>query len=141
LKLAEKLSQDVFQLPSNTQDIALQRYLLGAAEERPGEALLDFTIALAALLLPGIHTEVSYRFALNGARLLAGSADERNRNFAALRKVYTQRSKVVHGELAPHDAQAVEASHDARRLAEQLLLEALEGGWPTTSDFASLALE
>ena len=64
--------------------------------------MIDISIALEALLLSGIGNEeergnISYRFALHGARLPASDLVKRKQLFRKLKSVYSVRSKIVHG--------------------------------------------
>lgn len=76
---------------------ALRRFNLGC--ERPifEDRLIDFVIALEALLLDS-QGELSYRIALRGAALLGDAPTEREDYFIRLRKLYELRSRIVHGD-------------------------------------------
>jgi hypothetical protein len=68
---AQKLAQFNLREPSSPRDLALHRFLSGAARQTNTDGLLDLAIALEALLLPydsnARHADLSYRFRLHGA--------------------------------------------------------------------------
>jgi hypothetical protein len=141
VRLAEEIPPTAVDAPVSRRDLALHRFYLGAVEEAPTEQLLNFVIALEALLLPpSVDGELSFRFALYGARYIGGSQSERGRAFRELQKVYRMRSKVVHGTNPPPSSDLADAATTARRLAERLLVKALKGGWPEPEGFKGEAL-
>lgn len=79
--------------------IPAQRLLIGGERVRMDDAIIDYAIGLEALLLKDANTELSYRFALRGANILALSSGEKERIFDQLRDFYDIRSKIVHGKL------------------------------------------
>jgi hypothetical protein len=113
---------------------------MAAAQEDDAEAIIDYTIALEALLVPGAQSEVSFRLRLNGARYLADSVDERSQVFKDLTKLYDIRSKLVHGAAALTPYDGGKWQRRARSLATKGLRRAVLNGWPTADDFAIAAL-
>lgn len=82
--------------PSHLRLPAL-RLLDGSARERPDDAIVDYTIGLESLLLQGINDELTYRFALRGATILAWEDNKRKEYFKQLKDFYNVRSDIVHG--------------------------------------------
>jgi hypothetical protein len=82
--------------------VALERFNNALDRQTPEDSVIDLSICLEALLLSGLGNEedrgnVSYRFALHGARLLAKDIGDRRRLYRKLKQVYGVRSKIVHG--------------------------------------------
>jgi hypothetical protein len=101
--------------------IALRR-LLAAARERasPTDALIDAVIVWENLF--GTREgEVTLRVSASLAWLLGEDAASRGRIFRDAKKLYTLRSKIVHGASEPEGAEAVES----RRRAVELSTAAL----------------
>lgn len=77
--------------------IPAQRLVDGGGRYREDDVIIDYAIGLEALLLKGITHELSYRFSLRGATILAWNGGKRNEFFKQLRDFYDIRSKIVHG--------------------------------------------
>ncbi len=77
--------------------IPAQRLVDGGGRYREDDAIIDYAIGLEALLLKGINDELSYRFSLRGATILASDIGGREKFFRQLRSFYDIRSKIVHG--------------------------------------------
>jgi hypothetical protein len=82
--------------------VAIDRFANALDRKTPEDSVIDVSICLEALLLSGLGNEedrgnVSYRFALHGARLLAEDVAGRQQVYRKLRGVYGVRSKIVHG--------------------------------------------
>lgn len=75
--------------------LPLNRFDQSYSRESLEDVILDLTIALESTLLASINDELSYRFALFGAALLAKSRRPQE-TFRLLRALYTVRSKLVH---------------------------------------------
>lgn len=82
--------------PSHLRLPAL-RLLDASARARPDDAIVDYTIGLESLLLQGINDELTYRFALRGATILAWEDNKRKEYFKRLKDFYNVRSDIVHG--------------------------------------------
>jgi len=67
--------------PKSSQDLALHRFVAGIARQNATDAILDFTIALEALLLPydrnARRGDLGYRFHIHGAHYLAARLGRR----------------------------------------------------------------
>jgi hypothetical protein len=62
------------------------------------DKIMDYVVAMEAILLSGNRSELTLRFKLNGAWLLSEAhAIDRNTAFVALGHLYSLRSSVVHG--------------------------------------------
>jgi len=77
--------------------IPAQRIVDGGGRYREDDAIIDYAIGLEALLLKDINAELSYRFALRGATILAWDSGEKEKFFIQLQDFYDIRSKIVHG--------------------------------------------
>jgi hypothetical protein len=77
--------------------IPAQRLIDGGSRYREDDAIIDYAIGLEALLMKGISTELSYRFALRGATVLTWNGGDRRDSFNQLRDFYDIRSDIVHG--------------------------------------------
>jgi hypothetical protein len=96
----------------NTQsiEVALTRTLSAATERRqPADTLIDAVTAWENLV--GTDIETSFRVTGALAQILEPSFDLRRDRYKELRKIYTVRSKVVHGENPSRDQ--VQASADS----------------------------
>lgn len=76
---------------------AAERLLDGLGRDRPRDAIVDYTIALEALLTQSERDELRYRFALRGTFILAALGQEKRASFQKLLGLYDDRSKIVHG--------------------------------------------
>jgi hypothetical protein len=137
-----------FTAPSSPQDLTLSRLALAMSRTDPREALVDYTIALEALLLAGTDIgEARRRFALNGAVYVGSSREERLAMYKQLYDVYGARSVLVHG-VDPSEPRAkrvldalVQLRDQATRIASRCAVKALESGWPTDAGFLSALLD
>ena len=77
--------------------IPAQRLVDGGGRYREDDAVIDYAIGLEALLLKDITAELSYRFSLRGATILAWDSGKKDKLFKQLRSFYYIRSKIVHG--------------------------------------------
>jgi Apea-like HEPN len=142
--------------PRSPKDLALHRFFagvarqsvtdfhLGGADRNAADAVLDFTIALEALLLPydekARHGDLGYRFRMHGAHFLA---DERAQRAGLARKlggIYEVRSRLVHGGKYPSLDEIQTTRGDARELARRGLLRAVHDGFPTAGAFNQMVL-
>lgn len=142
--------------PRSSKDLALHRFFAGAARQGvtdflPGgadrnatDAVLDFAIALEALLLPydenARHGDLSYRFRMHGAHFLADEAGQRAALARKLGRIYEVRSRLVHGSKYPSSDEIKTARDDARELTRRGLLRAVHEGFPTAAAFNQMIL-
>lgn len=139
VQTAEQLSVLHLDDPRQPREIALKRFLLGCTRDDPADALVDFAVALEALLLPGsATTELRYRFRLHGARFIASHPVERQGLFDQLGRVYDARSSLVHGG-SPR-VPVGQAMEEAKVLARRGLLKALSSEFPDKVYFERLLL-
>jgi hypothetical protein len=128
--------------PRSIEDLALRRFVAGAARQDPSDAVLDFTIALEALLLPSDsdarHGELGYRFQVHGAHYLSPSAAQRHAVAGQLSTIYRTRSRLVHGGKYPGPGEITTAGDCARGLASRGLLRAVHEGFPTREMFRQM---
>jgi hypothetical protein len=102
---AEHLGGKLHSLLSRSRERALYIGIdrLRATHDRSSDwdRILDSFIALEAILLKGKGGELSYRQAIRGAHLLAGSGPQRRETFDLLRDAYERRSRIIHGDEDP----------------------------------------
>jgi hypothetical protein len=112
-------------------DIVLDRYESAVTTLVPDERLIDATIGLEALLVggSGTSTEVTYRFALTGAWVLANAPSERPHMYRLLNELYGRRSDIVHGNLGRKRDLPPNPQEVAVDLLRKLLLKVMDGGW------------
>jgi hypothetical protein len=80
-----------------THEIALRRFNQTAERVGGDDKLVDATIGLENLLLPGAEEELGFHFALRGAWILAPQdAGKRRSVYSVLKRIYRTRSEVVH---------------------------------------------
>ena len=131
--------------PRSERDLALHRYLSGAARSISANALLDLVITLEAILLPydeyARHGDLSYRFRMHGAHYLACDSEDRTNVFRQLDNLYSLRSRLVHGGKYPDQAEVDLARTTASRLATVGLLRAVNTSFPTAAEFRCILLE
>ncbi len=80
-----------------------QRLFDGGSRSRADDAVIDYAIGLEALLLAGTQDELSYRFSLRGATILAWDKPGKAQHFQRLKSFYDVRSAVAHGRVVPRE--------------------------------------
>ena len=130
--------------PQSPQDLALHRFMSGVARDNDVDAVLDFTIALEALLLPydpdTRRGDLSYRFRMHGAHHLDEDAADRRVLFRRLRDIYDMRSRLVHGGKYPEKGEIRMIRENAHDLARRGLLRAVRGSFPDAETFNRMVL-
>jgi hypothetical protein len=130
--------------PDGHQAVALQRFAMGCNRPDAIEGVLDFVIALEALLLPydaeTRHGDLAYRFRVHGAHFLAENISEHREIFKTLNKLYSMRSRIVHGDKYPGREEATIAANEGRRLAASGLLKAVHFKFPTAAELTRMVL-
>ena len=130
--------------PRSPQDLALHRYLSGTARPTHADAVLDYAIALEALLLPydrnARHSDLSYRFRVHGAYYLSTDPSGRKRTAEQLRELYDLRSRLVHGGKYPDAVTIERARTQACELLRRGLSRAIITDFPAATDFTNLLL-
>jgi hypothetical protein len=141
VELAELIPRGCLDNPLQRRDIALHRFSLATSQREDAEAVIDYVIALEALLVPGESTtDTTLRFSLNGARFLATNPAERHSIYGDLKRLYAARSNLVHGTKLKAAADFSTLRREARTLASRGLVKALQSHWPTAEEFDSAAL-
>lgn len=103
--------------------------------------MLDFVIALEALLLPDdSRGDLSYRFRLHGAYYLSSSVMERPGIAEQLNDLYKLRSRLVHGGKYPEQEKLSSVRETARDFARIGLIRAVHDGFPTGAEFTQVIL-
>lgn len=77
--------------------ISFNRLSYGLEKKLNEDKLLDYMIGLEALYLPAKNDELSFRLSLRTAFILEGNMSERKKSFKFIKRMYKQRSNVVHG--------------------------------------------
>lgn len=109
--------------------LAVDRFRMTAERTRHQDRLIDAVVGLESVLLQGIRLELRFQFSLRGAWLLGGTSHERLQWMDKLKRVYSARSEVVHGDARGHmklDDATVAISVDALR---QILARIALNGW------------
>jgi hypothetical protein len=123
---------------SSGREVVLYRVFRGCGLRWLDSGFLDFTIALEAALLQKPTTELAYKFSLYGALFLREELDPKE-TFERLRKIYTVRSKLVHGSSIPRQMRS-DANRDAAELAIAVTRKSIELGWPNPTILDAVAL-
>jgi hypothetical protein len=135
VELARRIPKGVFHSPRAQAEVALARFQTAVVERSHADAVVDYVIALEAMLLPGVRDELRYRFGLCGAWFLGADRADRLRLADEFRDLYDARSAIVHGTPpAAHRLEPLGAS--ARRLCALTLTKALREGFPTAQALA-----
>jgi len=122
------------------EGLALRRFLNALSRDQAVDRLLDCVIALEAILLGGEESELIFRFKTYGAWWLAQNESEREQLFAQLGKLYSLRSKIVHGNKFPAPQAIEDAAREAVEIAQRAVTKALVDGWPAQKTFQRLSL-
>ncbi|MDO8635819.1 MAG: HEPN domain-containing protein, partial [Dehalococcoidia bacterium] len=102
--------------------IAINRFSSSYDKRTLADKLVDLMIAMEALL--GSQTEITYKIALRFAYLLYPPSEDRKDAFRRIKKVYSERSKLVHGDrLEPKytETQVDNFEDEVRRLIIKVL--------------------
>lgn len=130
--LALRFPTDLGEHPTTTETFALHRFMLGCARREAVDAVVDYVIAMEAVLLRGQRGESTFRFAAQGSAFLEPPGKARLEAFNELKDLYAIRSDIVHGgKRFPAPATASEARQRARDYATRVLMRAVTDGWPT----------
>jgi hypothetical protein len=81
--------------------LALDWYAKGRLERDKNDAFINFSIVLETLLIDkksGFEDSITQTIARRGSTLLASTPDQKNRIEKSLKRAYTKRSEIVHGE-------------------------------------------
>jgi hypothetical protein len=115
----------------NPFDVVLARYEAAVSKLDADERLIDATIGLEALLLggSGSSTEVTFRFAMTGAWLLASQPVQRIELNRLLTELYGRRSDIVHGDRKRKRKLPANPENVAVDLLRELLTRVLDSGY------------
>jgi len=97
---------NVMERPQHYLQVPIRRHGVAGTRSEKEDALVDYVIGLEALLgKDDERTELSYRFRVRGAVVLAGNGRrDRKKYLRDLRELYNLRSRIVHGQpLRPED--------------------------------------
>jgi len=128
-KLTARFNQ--LQKLGNPFDVVLARYEAAVSKLDADERLIDATIGLEALLLggSGSSTEVTFRFAMTGAWLLASQPVQRIELNRLLTELYGRRSDIVHGDRKRKRKLPANPENVAVDLLRELLTRVLDSGY------------
>lgn len=82
----------------NHVDNALKFYSNAWRSPTEVEALIHLNVALESLFAPHSHSEISHQIGINLSRFLTSDPAERKPMCENVKKIYTERSKIIHGE-------------------------------------------
>ena len=128
----------------NTVRIALQRLKRSLGRHRLGDAAVELSIALEALLGDNQTSEMTHKVTVRAVRLLGGDIAQRKRNYAMFKKAYSIRSGLVHrGEEPDEDVTLGEERIKSSKLIEEVSIGCAElirrvirrGGMPNWTEF------
>ena len=141
--LHEKLVAQPF---DSRSEIAFGRWHNSKAHKRPPRGsftdeldvvndAIDIRIALEALFAGGGNAELAHRIALRGAWYLGEDAEERDRYFKTLKKVYNLCSRAVHTGRLKHDNAAIDLLDQARDVCRNALIRHVTEGVQPNDDY------
>lgn len=147
-EVARRIPDSAIVAAASPKDLCISRLAFAMSRVDPREALVDYTVALEALLLSGEDVgEARRRFALNGAAFIGSTKGERRDLYKKLLAIYQARSVLVHG-VNPSDRRSRKVyssigqlRDDANRIACVAVVRALSERWPTDSDFVEDLLD
>jgi len=137
MRLLEKYN---LERPKTIADSALYHFTLGLARHNEADALLDFVVALEALLLCGLEGELKYRFCVNGAFYLSDESMSKATIFKELDGLYKLRGQLVHGSKYPSQNQLEEKCSIAYMLTRRGLLRAISEEFPSKEGLDTMVL-
>jgi hypothetical protein len=138
--LSQRIPPETFSSGTVPGSLPLSRFSIAVTERVAADAILDYAIALEAVLLPGISDEVSFRFSLHGALLLEATLATRKNIQKQFKTLYGARCKLAHGEEGGTTKKFTGLAPDARDLCSRALIKSLRDGWPTQGFFDDLVL-
>lgn len=110
---------------SETFRLALEAAIDWRFAKEPRQAVGRLWSGIEALF--GVNSELVYRISTLSASLLEERGKPRKERFKAVKKLYSLRSKAVHGEALPQE-QLVSAMNESNSLLRELLLLTIERG-------------
>jgi hypothetical protein len=81
------------------KDIYIRYFAESMCEEKLEDKLIKLTIAMENILLPKEKLELSNKFATRAAFILSDEYEERKEIYKFFKKMYSERSKIVHGDI------------------------------------------
>jgi len=96
-ELTEFLSLRKLLTESTIPKVALTRFELAYDREQSEDRMIDYIISLEALFLRGEFSEMTHKLSLRVAKLLEATLDDRQRVYKEVKKLYGERSAIVHG--------------------------------------------
>jgi len=139
--IASRIPDSAMRAPGSRSDVALYRFQQAVLEGNHAESLIDYVIALEAMLLSAGSSSKSYPLRLHGAYFLGSNAEERNAISRDLGEIYKLRNALVHGDGSAFCRKDLsEISAKARELSAKMIVKALEQGWPSEDSLRSAVL-
>jgi hypothetical protein len=106
--------------------VALRRLAASSERVTAEDRLIDVWVAFEALFASDSNTELSYRASLRIARYVGQDTEDRREVFEGLRRAYSWRSYLVHGnDPSKAKIKTIGELHDAVMLSQQTLRRAL----------------
>ena len=139
-ELSQRIPPDTFSTGTQPGSLPVSRFSTAVTKYVAADAILDYAIALEALLLPGISDEVSFRFSLHGALLLEATFAARKETQKRFKRLYAARCKLAHGEEGGTSKKFTDLTPEARDLCSRALIKTLRSTWPTKAFFDALVL-
>lgn len=141
--LAGRIESVLTEGPGTPAELALRRFGLGLSRDDDRDAVVDFSVALEAVLVPGRDRHNKHRrFVANGASYTLGAPAKQKAAGDDLDELYEARSMLVHGgspeELQKTMSKLAGIAATARGLLQTALRKALDEGWPDEAKFRQL---
>jgi hypothetical protein len=111
--------------PKGTLARHLDRFMKAYTNTNWQDRLVDFVTSMEGLVLPNESQELSKQFALRIAWLLGTTTTERETIFDKARRIYNERSKVVHGQSDATSAKNLAVCGEAEVMNRQLLVRVM----------------
>lgn len=110
-------------------DVAIERLNLARRRMKPGDQAIDGCICLEALLSgKGGQSELTHRVSLRTALLLGRTLQDRQDIYERVKRFYTLRSKMVHGQVRSAKNTDGQIATDGLSLCLDALRAIIEGG-------------
>jgi len=82
---------------------AVRLYYLASSSLRASEALLHLVIIWETIFAPYSHSEISHQVSMNLCKFLKPKKEERKSLYKKLKKIYDDRSKIIHGGIPKNE--------------------------------------
>lgn len=110
----------------NRLDNALNFYKNAWRSQTEEEAIIHLNVVLESLFAPHFHSEVCHQVASNVCRFLTQDKAERKMLYTKIKKIYDERSKIIHGGSPSSWPKLLDHLWDAYSITAMALLKILE---------------